>query len=84
VGVGVGGGGGGVCMCVCGCRCGKKYVGLFLTWQHSPQPILPGFSPINSLGPKTPECTVWVNIQFLRILYTNNMIYMISYDIGVT
>jgi hypothetical protein len=29
-------------MCVCGCRCGKKYVGLFLMWQHPTQPILAG------------------------------------------
>jgi len=48
-------------MCVSGCRCGKKYVGLFLTWQHFTQLILAGFSPIDSLGPKTLECTVWVN-----------------------
>jgi len=49
------GGGGGiefVGVGVCGCRCGKKYVGLFLTWQPSTQPILAGFSPNYSLGPK--------------------------------
>jgi len=54
--VGVGGGVG-VCVGVCvwggGCMCVWEELGLFLTWPLSTQPILAGFSPINSLGPNT-------------------------------
>jgi len=60
---------------VCGCRCGKKYVGLFLMWQHSTQPSLAGYSPTDSLGLKFPVCIVWVKLLNSWELYTVRTIY---------
>ena len=57
------GGGGGVSLCVYVCvGVGRNMWVSSSIGKSSTQPILAGFSPIDFWGPKTLECTAWINI----------------------